>query len=303
MNKIKFLSIIPIALLYLNILTTYAHEDAHEHASTTKIRAEIAQEAGIKLAVVESGNIERHVQVYGRLITPPTHQAHVRARFPGLVKQLKATTGDRVKKGDVLAVIESNESLRLYEVKAPITGVVQDRLINEGEITTDAPLFSLLNQDELWAELTIFPSQRAEITQHLPVHIRHNGHDHQGSILSITPAASPQGVTLPYVVARVPLNNHQGDMAAGDKVLADIDAETIQASKRVAISALQEIDGKQVVFVHRNATYEAVPVVIGVQDDHYTEIVHGLHLGDEYVTENSYLLKADLGKADAEHEH
>ena len=52
----------------------------------------------------------------------------------------------------MLAVVESNESLRRYEVKAPITGMVQSALSTKGEVSGDAPLFTLLNQDELWAE-------------------------------------------------------------------------------------------------------------------------------------------------------
>lgn len=278
------------------------HDDEDKHI--VYIEAADAQEAGIVLATAQAGPVERHIQVYGRLVTPPTHQAQVRARFPGLVISLKANTGDAVKKGQVLAVVESNESLQRYEVKAPITGVVQERWLNEGEITGDAPLFTLLNQDELWAELNIFPSQRDDIKVGQHVHIRHNNHDHNSTILSITPNLSQNGATaLRLVVARVLLKNEHLDMAPGDKVLGDIDAQTVQAKVRVEVGAIQELEGQPVVFVHHDGNYEAAPVQLGVVDDHYAEVLSGLELGAEYVQHNSYLIKADLGKSEAEHEH
>lgn len=278
-------------------------QHAHTNDHSVSIGPSIAQEAGIRIAIAEPGPIEHHLQVYGRLVTPPTHQAQIRARFPGLVVHLHATTGDSIDVGDTLAVIESNESLRRYEVKSPIKGIVQERFINQGEITTDAPLFTLLNQDDLWAELNIFPSQRFQIQPGQIVHIRHNGHNHDGSILSITPAIDSNGKPLPYVIARVPLVNKHRDMAAGDKVLADIDAEMLTATVRISTKALQYIEGQATVFVHEHGKYTAVPVTLGVQDDNFVEVLSGLHSGDEYVSENSYLIKADLGKSEAEHEH
>lgn len=280
----------------------WAHDDHDENNHSTHIEAATAAQAGVRLAVADSGMVEKHVQVYGRLTTPPTQQAQVRARFPGLVIRMYANTGDTVKAGQVLAVVESNESLRRYEIKAPITGMVQERWLNEGEISTETPLFTLLNQDELWAELTIFPSQRAAVKVGQPVHVRHNGHNHNSRIASITPA-NLSGSALPYVIARVPLKNEHQDMVAGDKVLADIDAQTLQAAVRIERDAVQELDGQLVVFVHHEGEYSARPVTLGLQDDHYSEVIKGLAVGEEYVAGNSYLLKADLGKAEAAHEH
>ncbi len=305
-NMLRYLSVV---LLYSVCASLWAHGDHDEPAQESQkahashLSADIAKEAGIVVAKVSGGNIERHIQVYGRLVTPPTHQAQVRARFPGIVVSLYATTGDKVKAGQVLAVVESNESLRRYEVKAPITGMVQERFINQGEVSGDAPLFTLLNQDELWAELNLFPLQRREIKVGQAVHIRHNDHDHNSKIQSITPAPNNAGRALPYVVARVPLKNDHQDMAAGDKVLADIDAELVNAKVRVALSAIVEIEGQKVVFVHEHNSYQAVPITLGVQDDHFAEVLAGLVGGEDYVVQNSYLLKADLGKSEAEHEH
>lgn len=297
-----FITLLASAIPFTLAQASDSH-DAHANDHSVVIQPAIAQDAGIRIAIAKSGPIEHHLQVYGRLVTPPTHQAQIRARFPGLVVRLHANTGDSINVGDTLAVVESNESLRRYEIKSPIKGIVQERLINQGEITTDAPLFTLLNQDDLWAELNIFPSQRVQTQPGQIVHIRHNGHNHDSKILSITPAIDSNGTPLPYVIARVPLANKHLDMAAGDKVLADIDAEIITATIRVRTKAIQYIDGQATVFVHEQGKYTAVPITLGVQDDNFVEVLSGLHSGDEYVSQNSYLIKADLGKSEAEHEH
>lgn len=300
MSRIVSLFLIPVLSI-----AVHAADDRVQNVDgihSTRIEASIAKEAGVRLSTAQSGSIKRHIQIYGRLVTPPTHHAQVQARFPGLIVSLKANTGDAVTAGQVLAIVESNESLRRYEVKAPISGVIQERWLNQGQITTDAPLFTLVNQNELWAELNIFPSQRHEIQVGQHVHVRHNGHDHDSIIASITPAlASGTNAAMPYVIARVLLNNKHHDMAPGDKVMADIGAEEVPVAVRVEKVAIQEMDGQPVVFIHKNATYEASPVVLGVQDDSYVEIKHGLQQGDEYVLHNSYLLKADIDKSEAEH--
>ena len=45
-------------------------------------------------------------------------------RFPGIVKAVKKRLGDKVERGEVLAQIESNESLKIYDVVSEIAGTV-----------------------------------------------------------------------------------------------------------------------------------------------------------------------------------
>ena len=45
--------------------------------------------------------------------------------------------GDTVRAGETLAVIESNESLRTYNLAAPISGVITERNANPGEQSGD----------------------------------------------------------------------------------------------------------------------------------------------------------------------
>lgn len=283
----------------LRIDDKHYHWQWSNYEGRVSIPAAIADKVGIKTTAVAPAIIERHIQVYGNLVTPPDQQSHIRARFPGIIRRMNASTGDRVAKGDVLAVVESNQSLQTYQLRSPMEAIVQNRHGNAGEITGDAPLFTLLNSQQLWAELKIFPSQRFEVQVGQGVHVTHNGHLHESTIESITPAAMGR----PFVLARVILSNDDGDMAPGDMVKAQIDAEKVPVNIAVNNKGLQSFGGGPVVFIHADNSYQAQPLKLGRSDGKYTEVLSGIKPGDLYVVENSYLIKADILKSGASHQH
>ena len=77
----------------------------------------------------------------------------------------------------------------------------------------------------------------------------------------------------------------------------------IDAAVTVKNGALQEIEGKTVVFVAEGDAFEARVVEIGVKDNERVEVISGLRPGERYVAANSFVMKAELGKGEAEHEH
>ena len=278
----------------------HSAKDAESHHDQTHISAAMAESNGIVSRSAGPGTVERHVQVFGTLVTPPAKRAQVRARFPGLIKDIPVGIGDSVKRGQTLAVIESNDSLQDYQLRAPIDAVVQSRAANAGEVTGPDALFTLVNTDTLWAELQVFPAQRFEVKPGLPVHVEHNDHRHEGKISHITPSSSDQ----PYVIARVELANSHQDMAPGDRVSGQIDAQILNAEVVVETRALQEFEGITVVFVRTgDNTYAPRAITLGVSDGQHVEVLEGLSPGETYVAQNSYLIKADLKKSGAAHSH
>ncbi len=269
------------------------------HEGRVEISDEMATNVGITTEAAGARRIERHVRVYGRLVTPPDQSTQLRARFPGLVTRVDANVGDKVAKGDVLAVIESNESLRTYELRAPMAGVVQERSVNTGEITTSAPLFTLTNDKTLWAEFKVFPGQRTQVKPGQNVHIEHNSHMHESQLTHIT--TSPGSV--PFVLAWAALSNKEGGMAPGDLVTGKVAVETVEAPLVIDNRALQDFRDWKVVFIKVGDTYEIRPLELGRSDGRYTEVLEGLNIGDHYVVENSYLIKADIEKSGASHDH
>lgn len=278
------------------------HDQDHDHdddSPSTTLPTAMARRHGVTTAAAGPGTVERHLQVYGRLELPPEQQAAVAARFTGLVKRVAVAVGQTVAKGEVLAIVESNDSLKDYPVRAPINGTVQSRHTSVGEITGTGPLFRLVNSERLWATLQVFPSQRLEVRPGLSVHVLHNGHRHDSTIASVAPAEGGE----PYVLARVELDNPLGDMAPGEWVSGKIDAEILAAPLVIKQRALQQLDGATVVFVQQGDDYRARPVTLGRSDGNHAEVLAGLEPGEHYVVDNSYLIKADIEKAGAAHQH
>lgn len=273
------------------------HDDDHDEAAT--ISATMAKQVGIEVATAAAGSIERHLQVYGELVIPPTQQAQVRARFPGVVTRINATIGDHVKKGDVLASIESNDSLRSYNLTAPISGVVLQQQVSLGEMAVDLPVMTLLDPSQLWAELKVFPAQLGDVKVGQPVHILAQSGRYDSRITHILPSAANQ----PYVYVRVALDNSDGRYLAGERVSALIDVEILTADLVVDNLALQDYENKPVVFVREGDRYEPRPLKLGRSDGRFSEVLDGLHAGEEYVVANSYLIKAEIEKSSAAHEH
>jgi cobalt-zinc-cadmium efflux system membrane fusion protein len=269
------------------------------HEGRVRIAADMAEKAGIGTAIAGPGTLERQIPLYGRLVTPPDQTARLRARFPGVVTAVQATVGDAVKQGDVLALIESNESLQTYPLRAPLDSVVQRRAVNVGEVTGDEPLFELIDTRQLWAEFKVFPDQRRDIKTGQNIHIRHGDHNHTSPILSINPGPDEK----PYVLARAVLPNLDQHAVAGDLVKGTAVIENLELPLLVDNRALQGFRDWTVVFIQVGDTYEIRPLALGRSDGRFTEVLEGLQAGDRYVVENSYLIKADIEKSGAAHDH
>lgn len=279
-----------------------AHEDTvHEetvHEETAVISAAMAKQLGIEVTAAAEGIIERHIPLYGELVLPPQRQALIRARFPGIIRQITVTVGQQVKPGEVLALIESNDSLRTYPLQAPIAGMVLQQLASQGEFTAGEPLFAITDPSELWAELKVFPAAFDEVKAGLPVHLaaRHGRYD--SKISHILPA-----IGQPYMYARVTLDNRSGRFNVGERLSALVDAELMPVALVIDNRALQEFEGQQVVFVQNGEHYRPRAVQLGRTDGRFTEVLAGLEAGELYVVANSYVIKAELEKSAAAHDH
>ncbi|MDO8272025.1 MAG: efflux RND transporter periplasmic adaptor subunit [Gammaproteobacteria bacterium] len=306
--KQKFLwDRLPAALLLLSLTLFSAgslaaeaeeeHEEEEEgNAESATINPAMAQQAGITTAAASPGVILDAITVYGRTVIDPRGISHIRARFPGLVISIEPGIGDLVAAGDAVLEIESSESLNSYVIRAPIAGIVTARNANPGETTGDEPLLTLANYDQLWAELAVFPLNAGRIKIGQEVILRTNAQEIRSSVAHILPGTSE----LPAIVARVPLDNRDALWSPGLLMQADVIIGQADVALAVDNRAIQTFENNPVVFVQEGDIYEPRPVQLGRQDDARTEILSGLELGDQYVVENSYLIKADLEKSSVE---
>jgi len=276
--------------------------DAHEEASHVRIQADIAHAAGIRTDTATRQALTMGSLSYGRLTTPPNQHMAIRARFPGLVINVKVNSGDTVKRNDVLAQVESNESLRGYEIRAPFAGTILSRHVNPGSVVDQQPLFQLINTDTLWAEIRLFGDQQRRVQPGQPVRFQTQSPSlkstFEGRIERLIPVPKK-----PYTLARAVIDNRGGHYLPGDLLEAQVLTESRNDVLTVDSRAIQQHDGQSVVFVVHDDAYEAHPVLIGQSDGRLTEVIQGLEEGDRYVTQGSYVIKADLEKSDASHDH
>ncbi|MDZ7791056.1 MAG: HlyD family efflux transporter periplasmic adaptor subunit [Xanthomonadales bacterium] len=305
MNK-HFLFTLCIATAFVLPVAVFAQgephddHDAHEEeAAHVRISPEMAEASGISVRPAGSATIERRVRVFGELVASPEGQAEVRARFPGVVTTVAVTVGDVVERGQTLATIESNESLQDYPLRAPIDGVVQHRHANPGEVAGDQPLFVIVDSRSLWAELKVFPGQRGELAADQPVRIESGIRATETAIEHILAARNGE----PFAIARARVDNVDQAWLPGDRIGARVLVERVEVPLAIDNRALQQMDGRSVVFVRHDDRFEPRPVELGRRDDRHSEVLSGLSAGDDYAVENSYLIKADLEKSGAGHHH
>ena len=283
--------------------TTTASEHAHEevHEDATVISAEAAAASGIETAAAGPGSIRESLPLTGRVSLNTNKTAQIKARFPGMVRAVSKNTGDMVAKGDALAKVEGNDSLLVYTVKAPLSGTILERNVSVGDVAGDAPLFVLSDLSELWAEFFIFPRDAARIHAGQPLRIRAAEGDTkvETTIAALLPVADS---TTQTVVARAMLPNPENVWRAGMSLRGEVVLAEKQVPLAVATHALQRFEDGTVIFVREGNRYTARPVQTGLSDAEWTEITEGLKPGETYVSKNSFLVKADIGKAGAAHE-
>ncbi|MGL6159120.1 efflux RND transporter periplasmic adaptor subunit [Microbulbifer sp.] len=308
-SKTVFAALPVIAVLLSTAMVAWAsgegghgdHKSAHDETREERVRidTQMAAKLGIETAVAGPGEIRLSLTLYGVTALAHGSLSHVRARFPGPISAVAVEIGDRVKKGQTLAEVESNDSLQVYPITAPIDGLVIDKRASRGEYSGDRQLFTIANYDQLWVELRVFPAQRAQVARGQKVTLEADGKRVGTQIANLVPAAAGQ----PFVLARAPIDNREvgwpPDLMLQGRVLVD----RVRAPLVVENRALQPLRDRRVVFVAVGDSYEARPLELGRSDGRVTEVLGGLKPGDRYVTANSYLLKADIEKSAAEHAH
>jgi cobalt-zinc-cadmium efflux system membrane fusion protein len=201
----------------------------------------------------------------------------------------------------ILASIESNESLNTYSLTAPISGVITQRNANPGEQTDGRQLFTIMNRSSVWASLALFPGDRSRVKVGAPVSIAPatGGAEMHATISRINVVADDDQ----SVKALVVLDNADEQFLPGTFVTAQITIGEHAVPLAVKRSGLQPFRDFTVVYAKIGEQYEVRMLDLGRQNDDWVEILGGLEAGTRYVSENSYVIKADIEKSGASHDH
>ncbi|GMW01648.1 MAG: hypothetical protein AMXMBFR84_27850 [Candidatus Hydrogenedentota bacterium] len=358
---------------------TWSYES---YEGRVEISEEAAREGGIETQPAGPGTIRDVVALPGEIQLNPNRIVHVVPRLPGLVREVHKNLGDTVKKGDLLAVIDSREladaksafladlerrelarvrssrekdlfdkkisseeefltarqalaeldvsvrsaeqklrslglspeqvadirggkdkTLTDYPIHSSIDGTIIEKHMSIGEAVADnADAFVIADLSSLWAEVVVYAADLKRIRENQPVtvHSQDLGIEAQGVIAFVGALVGEQTRTAKAIVD---LPNPEGLWRPGLFVTVTVAGEESSVPVAVPVDAIQTFRDWSVAFVSVGNTYEARPVEQGRSDGSLVEIVSGLSPGELFVSKNSYLIKADIEKAGAAHDH
>jgi cobalt-zinc-cadmium efflux system membrane fusion protein len=231
------------------------------------------------------------------------HLAHYFPRYPGVVKEVRKRLGDKVAHGDVLAVIESNESLQAYEVKSSIAGTVIAKDVTPGEFTTESrAIYTVADLSTVWADLYVTREdfRRLETGQRATVQTGQGIAEAEGTVIYLSPFGAESTQTL---LARVEIPNGEGEWRPGLFVTGKILVEEANVPVAVKAAGLQTFRDWDVVFLNDGSVFQVAPLELGRTDSEWVEVLDGVKPGDRYAAEGSFIVKADVGKSGATHDH
>lgn len=275
----------------------YRNDHEEKVESELNLNPEILEEFGIVLGSVSEGTLEKITELPGEIQIDPDRLAHITPRFEGIVKKVFKQIGERVEKNELLAVIESNESLTAYEVRSEIAGTVIEMHLTTGETINNSDHgFTVADLSEVWANLSVYQKDLPfiHLGQKTMIITDSKSPGISGTISYISPILDEHTRTA---TARVIINNSDGFFRPGQFITGQIITEREIVPILVPKTALQTIKDQTVVFIKDEHGFNPQKVHVGRSNEKSIEILSGIGPGQKYVVEGGFTLKAELAKS------
>ena len=326
--------------------------------------------SGLELLKVEPMMFENALELKGELKFPDNFESLVAPKASGTLIKTYRNIGDKVSQGDLLAVVQSQDLIRLnadrkvaletlqfarqkmeqeralwqkrvspeidyisakrdfdaaqtranelnnlissyggsgngtVEVRAAMSGTILEILGAVGSnVSASTPIFKIANTSQLLAVVNvpadklnaINPTNRVKVKPQSPT----GTEEALGKIKYISDVIDTKTRTA-KVFIEIP---NQFKWRSGQLITAQIFENQSQKPMVVREDALQNFRDWDVVFIRVGNDFEARPLELGDKYNGYVEVKSGLRIGQVYAAGNSYLLKAELGKSGATHDH
>lgn len=193
---------------------------------------------------------------------------------------------------------EDQANLRFCCLRAPIEGTIIKRHMTTGElVTAGEEAFIIADLRNVWVEMKIYPKDLASVKlgQRIDVTADHSNKTTMAKLVYLSPILDPENRTA---IAIAEIDNASGIWRPGSFVTANITTNVVKAPILVRTDAIQNLYGVDTIFVRHEQGFEHRPVKVGRSDGKYTEILSGLQKGEFYASDNAFVLKAELTKAD-----
>ncbi|WP_296713112.1 efflux RND transporter periplasmic adaptor subunit [Rhodoblastus sp.] len=253
---------------------------------------------------------ERAEKLWAKRIS--AEQVYLQAKTTAVTAQLRVNLARQklralgVSDSEIEALRSNDNSanLGLYPVRAPIAGRVIERKVDVGAAVggnnDPSELYAIADLSRVWIDLSIPASELNAIREGQTLTLRApNDETFSGQIIFIGPVLNPETRTARVLAA---VANPELVLRPGGFVTATITVQETRVALRAPKTALQTIEGKTSLFVRNDKGFVARNVALGRSDAQFVEITEGLTSGETIAAANSFILKAELGKAEAAHD-
>ena len=252
---------------------------------------------GIKTETVKKRDFETTVFAIGRIEEIPANRSVLSSRIAGRAVEVSAFEGDYVEEGDVLVRVESRQPGNpppTIELKAPRAGLMIESHVRLGEpVEPSTELLDISDRTKMWAIAKIPEREASRVGPgtEARIHIPALGETPiTARLVRYRVAADRQAGTVDGIFE---IDNPDGKLAPGMRVEFSLIVSIRSGVTSIPRIAVQGGVSNRVVFIRHfdiNNAFTRVPVQLGEQNDRYVEILKGLFVGDEVVTEGSYSL-------------
>jgi RND family efflux transporter MFP subunit len=257
----------------------------------------------IKTEVAKLGNLEATLKAAGRVSENMNKTAKVVSTLEGRLIKLIYDLNDRVKAGDVLALVQTPELLgKALEVKSPIDGVITERKSTAGELLSkETQIYTVSEPADLWvlAEIKERDIGAVKVGQNTVFTVlAYPGEQFHGKVVRVGNRVEEGSRTLEV---RVEVSNGDGRLKPG--MFADVEIVTTAQENVLLIpdAAMQTDADNQIVFVALDGNkFEKRVVKIGLDQRGLVQILQGVKPGEKVVTDGSFILKSEMLKGEME---
>ncbi|SCW83562.1 membrane fusion protein, cobalt-zinc-cadmium efflux system [Sphingobium faniae] len=265
-----------------------------ESREAASLNAEI-EAARARLALAES-NLSREQRLFNERVSP--EQDLIAARTAATEAQIAL----RLARQQVAAAGGGGGALNRIAITAPIAGQIVSRNVTLGQtVAADAELFRVANLSRVAVTLALSPADAGKVRPGSEIEIVSGDRRSAARVDFVSPILD-ETTRLATVIAIV--DNRSGQWRVGEPVTASIRLPDGGAgSVLVPQSAIQTVEGRPTVFVRTDDGFKATPVTLGNPSGDNVVVMSGLKGDEQIAGPNSFTLKAELGKGEAEHGH
>ena len=276
-----------------------AKPEAKRDENMVTLTQENLQNVTLKTEPAQLGSLGMTLKAAGRVSANLNKTAKVTPTLEGRLTKLNFDLNDRVKAGDVVALVESPELLgKPLELKAPIDGVIIERMATAGELVDKSKaIYTISDPAQLWAIAEVKERDIAAVKLDQDAAfttLAFPDEKFRGKVVLIGNQVEAGSRT---VEVRIAVDNADGRLKPG--MFADVEIVTTMLDKVLLISdSALETDGEnQIVFVALAGNqFEKRIVKLGQEQSGRVQILDGVKAGENVVTTGGFILKSELLK-------